>query len=122
MEAERKLLGRGDSALTSRTGYAGGKETDKEGRVSHSIGLAYINSICIDSILTILFTDMNINTVWFLCIEHQLKNLHTIFLQFFYTRLTITNKKYLQTIYRFVITTLWALLIMVNMDMVKLLE
>ena len=35
VEAERKLLGRGDAALTSRTGYAGGTQTDKEGRVSY---------------------------------------------------------------------------------------
>lgn len=35
VEAERKLLGRGDAGLTSRTGYAGGKETDKEGRVCY---------------------------------------------------------------------------------------
>jgi hypothetical protein len=33
--AERKILGRGDKELTSRTGYAGGKATDKEGRVCY---------------------------------------------------------------------------------------
>lgn len=35
VEAERKLLGRGDKELTSLTGYAGGKSTDKEGRVCY---------------------------------------------------------------------------------------
>lgn len=35
VEAERKLLGRGDKDLTSRTGYAGGTATDKEGRVCY---------------------------------------------------------------------------------------
>jgi peptide methionine sulfoxide reductase MsrA len=35
VEAERKLLGRGDKELTSRTGYAGGTATDKEGRVCY---------------------------------------------------------------------------------------
>lgn len=35
MEAERKLLGRDDKGLTSLTGYAGGKSTDKEGRVCY---------------------------------------------------------------------------------------
>lgn len=35
VEAERKLLGRSSSQLTSRTGYAGGKATDKEGRVCY---------------------------------------------------------------------------------------
>ena len=34
VEAERTLLNRSDSQLTSRTGYAGGTATDKEGRVS----------------------------------------------------------------------------------------
>ncbi len=33
VEAERKLLSRSDTELTSRTGYAGGTATDKEGRV-----------------------------------------------------------------------------------------
>eukprot|EP00557_Chaetoceros_sp_GSL56_P009408 CAMPEP_0176490282 /NCGR_PEP_ID=MMETSP0200_2-20121128/7784_1 /TAXON_ID=947934 /ORGANISM="Chaetoceros sp., Strain GSL56" /LENGTH=279 /DNA_ID=CAMNT_0017887571 /DNA_START=116 /DNA_END=955 /DNA_ORIENTATION=- len=35
VEAERKLLSRGDKELTSRTGYAGGTATDKEGRVCY---------------------------------------------------------------------------------------
>lgn len=35
VEAERKLLGRSDKELTSRTGYAGGTATDKEGRVCY---------------------------------------------------------------------------------------
>lgn len=35
VEAERKLLGRSDTQLTSRTGYAGGTATDKEGRVCY---------------------------------------------------------------------------------------
>lgn len=35
VEAERKLLSRSDSQLTSRTGYAGGTSTDKEGRVCY---------------------------------------------------------------------------------------
>lgn len=35
VEAERKLLSRGDKDLTSRTGYAGGTSTDKEGRVCY---------------------------------------------------------------------------------------
>mmetsp|Transcript_24675 Transcript_24675/g.50650 ORF Transcript_24675/g.50650 Transcript_24675/m.50650 type:complete len:190 (+) Transcript_24675:54-623(+) len=35
VEAERKLLGRGDKELTSLTGYAGGRSTDKEGRVCY---------------------------------------------------------------------------------------
>jgi peptide methionine sulfoxide reductase MsrA len=35
VEAERKLLNRDDAQLTSRTGYAGGKATDKEGRVCY---------------------------------------------------------------------------------------
>lgn len=35
VEAERKLLNRSDAELTSRTGYAGGKATDKEGRVCY---------------------------------------------------------------------------------------
>lgn len=35
VEAESKLLGRGDKELTSLTGYAGGKSTDKEGRVCY---------------------------------------------------------------------------------------
>jgi peptide methionine sulfoxide reductase MsrA len=35
VEAERKLLSRGDNELTSRTGYAGGTATDKEGRVCY---------------------------------------------------------------------------------------
>lgn len=35
VEAERKLLNRSDSQLTSRTGYAGGTSTDKEGRVCY---------------------------------------------------------------------------------------
>lgn len=35
VEAERKLLGRGDKDLTSRTGYAGGTSADKEGRVCY---------------------------------------------------------------------------------------
>lgn len=35
VEAERKLLNRGDTELTSRTGYAGGTATDKEGRVCY---------------------------------------------------------------------------------------
>lgn len=35
VEAERKLLSRSDTELTSRTGYAGGKSTDKEGRVCY---------------------------------------------------------------------------------------
>lgn len=33
--AERELLGRDDSALTARTGYAGGKAADKDGRVCY---------------------------------------------------------------------------------------
>jgi len=33
--AERKLLNRKDNELTSLTGYAGGKKTDKEGRVCY---------------------------------------------------------------------------------------
>jgi len=33
--AERKLLGRGDGDLTSRTGYAGGLKTDSKGRVCY---------------------------------------------------------------------------------------
>jgi len=35
VEAERKLLSRSDSQLTSRTGYAGGTGTDREGRVCY---------------------------------------------------------------------------------------
>mmetsp|Transcript_7430 Transcript_7430/g.10087 ORF Transcript_7430/g.10087 Transcript_7430/m.10087 type:complete len:266 (-) Transcript_7430:179-976(-) len=35
VEAERKLLGRSDEQLTSRTGYAGGTKADKEGRVCY---------------------------------------------------------------------------------------
>lgn len=35
VEAERKYLKRSDAELTSRTGYAGGKSTDKEGRVCY---------------------------------------------------------------------------------------
>jgi hypothetical protein len=37
VEAERKLLNRDDAQLTSRTGYAGGKATDKEGRVRNDM-------------------------------------------------------------------------------------
>lgn len=33
--AEKNILGRSDEQLTSRTGYAGGKSTDKEGRVCY---------------------------------------------------------------------------------------
>mmetsp|Transcript_22709 Transcript_22709/g.33254 ORF Transcript_22709/g.33254 Transcript_22709/m.33254 type:complete len:277 (-) Transcript_22709:219-1049(-) len=35
VEAERKLLNRSDKELTSKTGYAGGTGTDKEGRVCY---------------------------------------------------------------------------------------
>jgi peptide methionine sulfoxide reductase MsrA len=35
VEAERRLLGRGDNQLTSLTGYAGGKKIDKEGLVCY---------------------------------------------------------------------------------------
>lgn len=35
VEGERKILGRNDRQLTSRTGYAGGTATDKEGRVCY---------------------------------------------------------------------------------------
>jgi len=35
VETERKLLSRADNELTSRTGYAGGTATDKEGRVCY---------------------------------------------------------------------------------------
>jgi peptide methionine sulfoxide reductase MsrA len=35
VEAERRFLSRADSELTSRTGYAGGTATDKEGRVCY---------------------------------------------------------------------------------------
>jgi hypothetical protein len=35
VQAERDLLGRNDHQLTSRTGYAGGKATDGEGRVCY---------------------------------------------------------------------------------------
>jgi len=35
VEAERKFLSRADNELTSRTGYAGGTSTDKEGRVCY---------------------------------------------------------------------------------------
>lgn len=35
VEAERKLLGRGDHQLTSRAGYAGGTKTGSEGRVCY---------------------------------------------------------------------------------------
>lgn len=35
VEAERKILSRSDDQLTSRTGYAGGTATDKEGRVCY---------------------------------------------------------------------------------------
>ncbi len=35
MEGERKILGRNDHQLTSRTGYAGGTATDDEGRVCY---------------------------------------------------------------------------------------
>lgn len=35
VEGERTILNRGDSQLTSRTGYAGGSKTDEEGRVCY---------------------------------------------------------------------------------------
>jgi hypothetical protein len=35
VQAERDLLGRNDHQLTSKTGYAGGKSTDREGRVCY---------------------------------------------------------------------------------------
>ena len=35
MEAERQILNRDNKQLTSRTGYAGGSKTDKEGRVCY---------------------------------------------------------------------------------------
>lgn len=35
VEGERKILGRNDHQLTSRTGYAGGTATDDEGRVCY---------------------------------------------------------------------------------------
>ena len=38
VETERKLLSRADNELTSRTGYAGGTATDKEGRVCYHNG------------------------------------------------------------------------------------
>lgn len=35
VKAEREILGRSDMELTTRTGYAGGTSTDKEGRVCY---------------------------------------------------------------------------------------
>lgn len=35
VDAERKILNRGNRDITSQTGYAGGKSTDKEGRVCY---------------------------------------------------------------------------------------
>lgn len=62
VEAERKLLNRSDTELTSRTGYAGGTATDAQGRVSKTKKRKKIVSSIIyikDEIYFIYYTSSN---------------------------------------------------------------